>query len=296
MSNSEKYLSFVDHLEEFRQRLIISCIALVIATVVGYFFTDPILQFLLRPLTKAQIKQNSERITFIVGKDGILRLKNPLPQNPNKSDYSRFQFEVIEQDSPERKFVFGHEYINQFYYFSPLTPMILKLKAALILGILFALPVIIYELWRFIIPALTLRERKAAKYILGGAFILFPIGVTFAYYILSFTISFLLSFSFRGLEPRLDVMKYLNFALMIMLAMGCIFEFPLAAMFLGKVGLIKSFQMKKYRKYAIVLIFIASAIITPGPDPFSMIIVAIPLTILYEISIYLVRLVESPPQ
>lgn len=293
MSNEEKYYSFVDHLEELRYRLIYCCISILLCVVLGFFLSERVINFLLNPFEKAQKIKEQKRLIFIAEKDGSLKLKGSISDYIKEKTLSQTQFEIIDSEKPENKIVFGTEYKTQFYYFSPLTPLILQFKASFFLAILFSIPVIFYHLWKFIVPALTPSEKKAGIFIMLAAFLLFPTGAIFAYYVLRFALYFLISFSFSGLEPRIDVMKYLGFVITMMLAMGCVFEFPLAAMFLGKLGLISSKKMNNYRKYSIVLIVIFSAVITPSPDPVSMILVAIPLTILYEISIYLVRIVEK---
>ncbi len=293
MSNEEKLYSFVDHLEELRYRLIVCCLALVIFTVAGYFFSEPVISFLLNPFEQANLIKNNKKITFLADESGNLKLKEPLPDEKEKNNFSNSEIEIIDKNNPQRSFKIGTEYKSKFYYFSPMTPIILQFKASFLIAVLFSLPVIIFQMWRFIVPALTSKEKKASFLIIAAAFMLFPIGAAFAYYILKFALLFLISFSISGLEPRIDVMKYLSFAVTMMIAMGCVFEFPLAAMFLGKLGIINSKRMRNYRKYSIVLIVIFSAVITPSPDPVSMIMVAIPLTFLYEISIYLVRIVEK---
>lgn len=292
MPEENKYLTFIDHLEELRIRLIYCLFSLIIFTIIGYFFSAPVIGFLLKPFEKAQAQENSKVITIIKDKDGNLKLKDPEILD-SKQHISSEQFIIVDKDDPNKKFVFGHNYKTQFYYFSPMTPFILQFKAAFFIAVLLSLPVIIYQMWRFVSPALTQKEKKVSIFVIAGALILFPTGAAFAYYILKYALFFLLSFQISGLEPRIDVMRYLGFAVTMMIAMGAVFEFPIVALFLGKIGIISSAKMKKYRRYAVVMITIFSAVITPSPDPFSMIIVAIPLYFLYEISIYLVKLVEK---
>ena len=171
-------------------------------------------------------------------------------------------------------------------------PFLLWLKASLIVGIILAIPfIVLKELWGFIRPGLTKKERRAVKPVLLAAMVLFPLGVAFAYFMLRFALGFFTRYSFQGLEPRLGIMHYLGFALTMMLAAGLVFELPVAIVILTWMGVVKSAFLRKYRRHAIIILFLLAAFVTP-PDVFTMFAIALPLLVLYEISIIFARLIE----
>jgi len=160
------------------------------------------------------------------------------------------------------------------------------IAVAMVSGVILAFPVILWEFWQFFKPALRQNEAKYAKGAVTAASLLFFTGVLFGFYLLA-----PLSFHFLGsyeISPevtnQINVRSYIGTLTSICLATGVVFELPIVAFFLTKIGVITPMFMRKYRKHAIVVIFILAAIITP-PDVFSQILVSIPLLILYEVSI-----------
>jgi sec-independent protein translocase protein TatC len=153
------------------------------------------------------------------------------------------------------------------------------------LGIICAFPYILWEIWRFVSPGLHESERKAAKGVIVICTLLFFVGVLFGYFIIApFSISFLTSIQVEGVKvsPTLD--SYVTYMTMFTLPTGLIFEMPVAAYFLAKIGVLGPAVMRTYRRHAVVVLLIIAAIITP-PDVVSQTLVAIPLYILYELSI-----------
>jgi sec-independent protein translocase protein TatC len=153
------------------------------------------------------------------------------------------------------------------------------------LGIICAFPYILWEIWRFVSPGLHESERKAAKGVIVICTLLFFLGVLFGYFIIApFSISFLTSIQVEGVKvsPTLD--SYVTYMTMFTLPTGLIFEMPVAAYFLAKIGVLGPAVMRTYRRHAVVVLLIIAAIITP-PDVVSQTLVAIPLYILYELSI-----------
>jgi sec-independent protein translocase protein TatC len=153
------------------------------------------------------------------------------------------------------------------------------------LGIICAFPYILWEIWRFISPGLHESERKAARGVIVICTLLFFLGVLFGYFIIApFSISFLTSIQVEGVKvsPTLD--SYVTYMTMFTLPTGLIFEMPVAAYFLAKIGVLGPAVMRTYRRHAVVVLLIVAAIITP-PDVVSQTLVAIPLYILYELSI-----------
>ena len=148
-----------------------------------------------------------------------------------------------------------------------------------------AFPFILYEIWKFVAPGLKEDEIKAARNLIGICSILFFIGVLFGYYIIApFSISFLGGYTIEGMSITPTLSSYVNYVVMFTLPTGLIFELPVASYFLAKIGILTPAAMRTYWRHAVVVIFIFAAIITP-PDVVAQCLTAIPLIILYEISI-----------
>lgn len=166
--------------------------------------------------------------------------------------------------------------------------------AALYLGLLVASPYILFELFRFITPALYDNERKYSVKLVVIVYILFVVGVLMSYFIL-----FPISFRFLGtysvsdmVESNITLSSYISTFTTLTLIMGAVFQLPIIAFFLGKVGILESAFMKRYRKHALVIIMVVAAIITP-PDLMTLILVTIPLYLLYEVSIVVLKRMEK---
>jgi sec-independent protein translocase protein TatC len=160
------------------------------------------------------------------------------------------------------------------------------------LGVIVAFPFIFWEFWKFISPGLHAHERNAVRGVVFICTFLFLLGVLFGYYVIApFSISFLAGFTLEGLEvaPTLD--SYVTYMTMFTIPTGFIFQMPIAAYFFARMGLIGASFLREYRRHAIVVILIVAAIITP-PDVVSQTLVAIPLLLLYEVSILVVSWVQ----
>ena len=165
--------------------------------------------------------------------------------------------------------------------------LIVKMWVAFVGGVILALPVIVYQAWHFIAPGLFINEKKNLPILIVVTFISFIGGASFAYYvIIPLIIPTLLSFGVPGVENNISINYYFSFVLQMILASGIIFEMPIVSYFLGRIGLLTPAFMRHYRRYAVVGIIITSAILTP-PDPLSQLLLALPLAILYEISIFI---------
>lgn len=160
------------------------------------------------------------------------------------------------------------------------------LKVSVILGIVLAFPYIIYEIWRFIAPALYANEIKAVRKAFGFASLLFYLGVAIGYLIvLPITLNFFQSYTVSdSVLNTISLQSYISMLTSMVLLFGLVFEFPTVLAVLSKMGIVHREMLRKYRKHAIVAILIVAAIITPA-DPFSMIIAALPLYLLYELSV-----------
>jgi sec-independent protein translocase protein TatC len=159
------------------------------------------------------------------------------------------------------------------------------LKAAFICGLMVASPVILYQFWMFVAPGLYHREKRLLLPIVLLSTFFFVGGALFGYFIVfPFGFEFFLSFATETIRPMPSMKEYLGFATKLLLAFGLVFELPLVLTFLARLGVVSVDFLKKNRKYAILLFFIGAAILTP-PDVITQIAMALPLILLYEISI-----------
>jgi sec-independent protein translocase protein TatC len=159
------------------------------------------------------------------------------------------------------------------------------LKTAFIGGLMLASPIIIYQFWMFIAPGLYDREKRLLLPILFLSILFFAGGALFAYFIVfPYGFQFFLSFATDTIRPMPSMKEYLGFASKLLLAFGLIFELPLVVTFLAKLGIVSVDFLKKNRKYAILLIFVTAAVLTP-PDVVTQFMMAVPLMALYEVSI-----------
>ena len=170
------------------------------------------------------------------------------------------------------------------------------LKVSFFAAIIFAMPFMLYQIWQFIAPGLYSHEKKMIlPFVIGGS-IMFLIGVLFAYYVVTpFGFQFLITFGSFLYTPLINIEDYVGFFTKIMVGFGIAFELPVFAYFLGLLGLITDRTLKDFFKYAIVLIFILAAILTP-PDVLTQMLMALPLIVLYGVSILIVKAVnpETP--
>lgn len=173
------------------------------------------------------------------------------------------------------------------------TIFIIKLEIALIAGIIFSLPVIFYQMWQFLAPGLLKKERKLIPLLVFLTVLCFLAGGAFAYFvIIPFALQFFLGLAPPNIENNIALDFYIGFLLRIILVFGVVFELPMLTLMLAKLGLVTSELMRKYRKYAIVGAFILGAILTP-PDPTTQIMLAIPIVLLYELSIFIAKIFGS---
>jgi sec-independent protein translocase protein TatC len=173
-----------------------------------------------------------------------------------------------------------------------------ELKISMLAGLFFSMPFILYQGWKFVAPGLYKNERR---YLIGfviSATLLFIAGASFAYFLVfPLGFKFLLSYSGGewGMVATLSVGWYLTLVMKMLLAFGLVFELPVIVFFLTKIGLVNTEMLKKYRKFAIVGIFILAALLTP-PDVISQVAMAVPLLILYEISIIITKIFGPKPE
>lgn len=174
---------------------------------------------------------------------------------------------------------------------SPTTTIVVFTKVALISGVALAMPVLVYQLISFIVPGLKPQEKRYLYFVVPGATISFVAGLAFAYFVMLPTaIPFLKGFLSDLIHPNWFIDKYISFITSLLFWVGLSFETPLLIFFLAKLGIVTPAVLSRNRKYAILVIAVLAAIITPTPDPFNMILVMGPLILLYEIGILLAKL------
>jgi len=199
------------------------------------------------------------------------------------------KFDVISVLSrPILPFLHGRKLV----YTHPGDPFSIAMTASFAIGTIFALPVILYQLWAFLAPALYDNERKIAVPIVVGAAALFLGGVSLSHFVvLPFTLKFLAGFQAGSLEPMITASEYFSFAISMSLAFGAVFELPIAILALTALGIVTPKMLVTFRRHALILSVIAGAFITPGADIVSLIALSVPLYFLYELSIVLSSMV-----
>lgn len=252
-------LSFGEHLEALRKMLFRILAAVSILAIIVFCFKDKTFELLLAP-------SQWDFITYRWIERFLHRLGSSFT-------FSEYHVNLI-----------ATELSSQF---------MTHITSALLLGCLFASPYILWELYRFITPALYENERKYSVSVAIIMFVLFIVGVMMSYFIL-----FPISFRFLGtysvsseVESNITLKSYISTFSTLTLIMGLVFQLPVIAFFLGKIGAVKSDFLKRYRKHALVVIMVVAAVITP-PDVMTLILVTIPLYLLYEVSIGVLKRME----
>lgn len=253
----EGKMSFWSHLDELRKRLVNISIAICIGFVLSFNFSEDILGILLLPLNATiEYSRVWPFITFI----------------PQKA-------------------------IHNLHFTTLTEPFMSHLKIGIIASIMLMVPFILSQVWKFISPGLLQRERKYAGQFVFFATAFFYIGVLFCFFfLLPFAIPFLVSYKTEHLTPIIKIGDYIDFTLKFMLAAGAIFELPLIMILLGRMGIIETESLTKFRKYAFLISFIIGGLITPTPDAFNMTLMSLPIYFLYEIGILGVRVFGRPKQ
>lgn len=181
---------------------------------------------------------------------------------------------------------------GKLYYMNPSEAFFSYLTVSLFTGFLLVLPIVLYQAWAFVVPALSNKERTASFILVPSSVLLFFAGLAFSYFlVLPAGIKFFMGFATEDLQPMFSLGQYLSFVISFLLPFGFIFELPLVILVLAKVGLIGSKFLKDKRKHVLVLAFVVGAIIAPSPDIVSQTMVAVPIIVMYEVSFLLVKYV-----
>lgn len=219
--SGEVEMTFLEHLEELRWRIIYSLIGILIGTIIAWVFID-----------------------FII--DGILLL-------PARQSHIKLQ------------------------NLRPFGQLFLYFQVAIIVGLIFSFPNVVYQFWKFIAPALKENEKKYITSIVIFTTFCFLAGVVFAYFVmLPLTLKFAAEFGSEAIENNFAIDEYFSIILSVIIGAGLVFELPMLSFFLTKIGILNPGIMRRYRRHAIVAILILAAILTPGTDPVSQIILAVP--------------------
>ncbi|WP_432708104.1 twin-arginine translocase subunit TatC [Pedobacter sp.] len=261
----ETEMSFFDHIDVLRKHLLRALLVTVIFTILAFYFYEFIFE------------------TVIMG--------------PKKPDFWTYRmmcslvesFPSLGQDFCITEIngkIINTEMAGQFT---------LQINSCIMAGIVFAVPYLLFELWLFIKPALHDNERKSASGFVFFSSLLFIIGILFGYFIICpLSINFLTNFSVsKEIENTFTITSYLSSVATLTIGTGIIFELPVVIYILSKFGIMTPAFMRASRRYAAVLILVIAAIVTPTPDMITMLVVAFPLFILYELSIFISAYIEK---
>lgn len=180
---------------------------------------------------------------------------------------------------------------SRFISFEPLEPFLVRIQISAYLGIALAMPFLLWQVWKFISPGLYENERRYASVFVFSATALFAMGAAVAYYTLPAALQFLQSMGGGQFDIQYTVKSYVTLIVYMMLAFGVGFQFPIVLVALQLVGLLSPKQLRDFRRFGIVIIFVVAAVITPSADPISLVALAIPMMLFYEISIVIGRVV-----
>ena len=266
MEKDVNEMSFLDHLEELRWHLIRATLSIVLVGTIAFIFSRSLFKLIIFAPTEMSFP--TYRLLCEAGK--LINVE------------SSFCNEALPMIIQNRTMA------GQFSA---------DIWTSILAGFIISFPYVIYQLWKFISPGLMPKERKYSKGFIIISSLLFFLGVLFGYYVVCpLSINFLANYSISDVvDNQIDISSYIALVRSASLASGLVFELPIIIYFLTKIGLVTPETLKKYRKYALVIVLILSAIITP-PDIASQIIVAIPILILYQVSIYISKVVVKNQQ
>lgn len=247
MSDTSEYITFWDHLDELRVRLIRIILFVVVLTIVAFFLKEQLFEIVLAP-------RNSDFITYRL-------LKFP-----------PFSIQLINTGLTEQFMV--------------------HMRMAMFTGLLATSPYIIYEMFRFVSPGLYDNERRYAFWLVSAAYVMFIIGTFLNYYLIfPLTVRFLGTYQVSAdVANMLTLQSYIDTLIGMSFLMGVLFELPVVCWLMGRMGIINARLMSTYRRQAIVAILVLAAVVTPTTDVFTLFVVALPIWLLYEGSILIVKM------
>ena len=270
-------MPFLDHLEELRWRILKALAAIAVGAIICFALSDPIFKILTRPYEEAVLSLENNRSSDAVrAMEMLVRKWFDLPSA--EADLAAEQTEL----PPARR----------LQALKPMTYFFISMQIAFIGGLILALPAVFYQGWRFIAPGLLPREKRLMVPIISLSVFCFSVGALIAYWIvLPLGLRFFLALEPPDMTSQWAVDEYIGFVLRLIMGFGIVFEMPVLTLFLAKAGVLTAARMRHIRRYAIVAIFILGAIFTP-PDPVSQMLMALPLLLLYEISIWVCKVAQ----
>ena len=261
--SEEKVIPFIEHLVELRKRLVVIVIAVVVGMGIAWNYSTDLLHFIEKPLTgKTYLTE--------IKKDIYLKVKERAP-----ALYIRYKLDQ-EINAPQKQ--------RPLNYSAPLEPFFMQCKISMLAGFILVLPVVFYQVWLFIAPGLTRRERHLVIPFVTAATFTFCLGAMFFLIIIwPVIINFSLSYEAEGLQSWFNISAYVNFCLRLILVFGLIFELPVLTLLLARFGIVNYQLLAPKRKYALL----ASAIVAAfHADLITMFVIMIPMYLMYEISIW----------
>jgi sec-independent protein translocase protein TatC len=300
----EERLSLIDHLDELRTRIIWSLIAFVLAFGVCYWQNHRVLDIVNKPVRSAQSLKTStpgndpdkQAALFAREMGKAAATVPPLLRIIDKRVTDPAEHRAISRSL--KAFQRAAAATPTAQYRRPITlgvtePFLTTFKVAGYAAILLVLPFLLYQLYAFILPAFTPRERSAVLPVLVLVPLLFITGVLFGYFVaLPRAAHFLLNFNSDNFDILLRAQDYYSFAVVFLGALGLVFQVPVVVMGLTRLQIVTTRQLRKSRGIAILVIAIVAAVVTPTPDPVTMLVTMAPLVVLFELSILLARVLE----
>lgn len=261
--SEEKVIPFIEHLVELRKRLVIIVVAVVIGMGVAWNISSELLTFIEKPLTGR---------TYLteIKKQVYLKVKEVSP-----AMYIRYKLEQ-EVNAPQK--------LRPLNYSAPLEPFFIQCKISMLAGFIVMLPVVFSQVWLFIAPGLTRRERRMVIPFIVVATITFCIGALFFLLVIwPVIINFSLSYEAEGLQSWFNISAYVNFCLRLILLFGLIFELPVLTLILARFGIVSYQFLAPKRKYALL---VSSVVAAFHADLITMFVIMIPMYLMYEISVW----------
>lgn len=238
-------MTLTEHLGELRVRIIRSALAVVLFAILIIAFYDQVLDFLRGPYESLCERKDPDFCGLSVGPDGETRLFN----------------------------------------FDPVEGLATRLRIGSYGGLILAMPVILWQVWQFIVPALHTREKKLAIPFIASSVLLFLLGGVLAFVTLERALEFLISWSGEDVTQAFQVSRYVRLVMLMIAAFGVGLQFPVLLVFMQLAGVVTPQQLKQGWRYAILAIVVIAAVITPSGDPISLAALAVPMTVLYVLSI-----------
>ncbi|MCY3737325.1 MAG: apolipoprotein N-acyltransferase [Gemmatimonadaceae bacterium] len=281
----EGEMPFLDHLEELRWRLLKALGAVLAGTCICFLFVEPLLGLLVQPYEQAVLSLKEQ------GSPGVVEAI--------RGWLTDLRGVEVEEPPIETATEPAVPYGSQLQSLRVMTWFFVYLQVSLLGGFLLALPVVFYQFWRFVAPGLLDTERRLFVPLMTMSVGCFAAGAAVAHSIvLPIGLRFFLSLEPKDMTSQWAVDEYIGFVLRLLFGFGLVFEMPVVSLFLARLGLITADTLRRVRRYAVVAVFLVAAVFTP-PDPLSQLMMALPLMVLYEISIWVAHLAgrraEDPP-